>query len=353
MSGPDVIDERFDDLVRELRSGEVTASPELRERVRAIATQWDEPRAAARSGWSRRRRVTLVLVPVAAALAVAVGVGVFGSGTTSKQSAGKAHTPASLPSAGYPSPAARKALAPRSAAGQVQTGAAPAPSGSRAQIYVADLQLRVSDLSATTKPAIRLTRAWGGYLVTVDYGSGGRSGSAYLVLRVPIAVVQTAVAKLSSLGTIANEHVSIQDVQGQLNQRYARMQDVKARIAKLRADLAQPDLTASQRAFFTAALAERQAQLAALEQQQQAQKTRTSFATITLDLRTKQAAVVVPSKPGRIGQALHEIGRVLVTEAEILLYVLLVGAPFVLLALLLWGGRRTLRRRSEEQLLAR
>jgi len=37
MSGPDGIDERFGTLVGELRSGEVTASPELRERVRAIA----------------------------------------------------------------------------------------------------------------------------------------------------------------------------------------------------------------------------------------------------------------------------------------------------------------------------
>jgi hypothetical protein len=70
-------------------------------------------------------------------------------------------------------------------------------------------------------------------------------------------------------------------------------------------------------------------------------------------LQTKQAAAVVPSKPGRIGQALHNIGHVLVTELEILLYVLLIGAPFIVLALLLWGGLRTWRRRSEEQLLAR
>ena len=61
----------------------------------------------------------------------------------------------------------------------------------------------------------------------------------------------------------------------------------------------------------------------------------------------------MPSKPGRIGQALHNIGRVLVTEAEILIYVLLIGAPFIALAALLWASRRTLRRRSEEQLLAR
>src|ERR1700674_5223568 len=85
MSGPDVIDERFDDLVRELRSGEVTASPELRERVRAIVEREPEPPLAAgqlRARWWRSRPLALVLVPVAAILAAAVGVGVFSSGST-------------------------------------------------------------------------------------------------------------------------------------------------------------------------------------------------------------------------------------------------------------------------------
>ncbi len=236
--------------------------------------------------------------------------------------------------------------------GEFSTGA-PAPSGSRAQIYAVDLSLRVNDLSSTTKRAIAETRAWGGYLVTVDYGSGQKSGTAYLVLRIPIVKVQTAVAKLSALGTILEDHVSIQDVQGQLNQRFSRMQALKVTIAKLRANLTETNLTTSQRAFFEAALAQRQASLANLQKQQAAEKTRVSFSSVSLALQTKKAAVVVPSKPGRIGQALHNIGRVLVTEAEILLYVLLIGAPFVVLAALLWASRRTFRRRSEEQLLAR
>src|SRR5438132_3225961 len=95
MSGPDVIDERFDDLVRELRSGEVTASPELRERVRAIVEREPEPPLAAgqlRARWrrtGRRRRVGLALVPVACILAAAVGVGVFTSGSTHWQATQK------------------------------------------------------------------------------------------------------------------------------------------------------------------------------------------------------------------------------------------------------------------------
>jgi Domain of unknown function (DUF4349) len=355
MSGPDLLDERFDDLVRELRSGEATASPELRERVRAVAhgTRQESP-PAARFGRFRRRRFALVLVPVAAALAAAVGVGVFTSGSTSKNEAvpGSIGLPAATPAHSKPVTANDQRAAGK-AAGLFATTSPLPPSGSRAQIYAVDLQLRVNSLSATTKRAIQLTRSWGGYLVTVDYGSGQKSGTAYLVLRVPIVKVQTAVAKLSTLGTIADEHVSIQDVQGQLNKRFGQMQDLKATIAGLRAKLTDTTLTTSSRAFFQATLARRVAQLTKLQDQQTAQKARTSFATLSLALQTKKAAAVVPSKPGRIGQALHNIGRVLVTEAEVVLYVLLIGAPFILLAALLFGGHRALRRRSEDQLLAR
>src|SRR4029077_6451783 len=132
---------------------------------------------------------------------------------------------------------------------------------------------------------------------------------------------------------------------------FGQMQDLKATIAGLRAKLTDTTLTTSARAFFQATLARRVAQLTKLQDQQTAQKARTSFATLSLDLATKKAAAAVPSKPGRIGQALHNIGRVLVTEAEVVLYILLIGAPFILLAALLLVGHRALRRRTEDQLL--
>jgi Domain of unknown function (DUF4349) len=358
MSGPDGIDERFGTLVGELRSGEVTANPALRERVRAIARREPEPPAARLQARLPRRRIALVLVPALALLAGAVVAGVVTSGGTSRRAqhgadvqrvasgqAGLEHAPPSSPPlAAPPTPAYRAALSP---------SAAPAPSGSRAQIYSADLRLRVRDLSGATKQAIRLTRGWGGYVVTVDYGSGRKSGAAYLVVRVPIAKVQTAIARLTALGTILADRVSIQDVQGQLNRRFGRIVDLRAQIASLRAKLSDPTLTQSQRSFFEAAIGVRQAKLARLQDEQQAQKTRAGFATVALNLETKRAAVPAPSKPSRIGDALRNIGRVLVTEVEILLYVLLIGAPLVLVAALLWLGLRSLRRRSEEQLLAR
>jgi hypothetical protein len=132
------------------------------------------------------------------------------------------------------------------------------------------------------------------------------------------------------------------------------MQALRVQVTKLRGKLTDPNLTQSQRNFFEAAISQRQGALANLQQLQNAQKTRASFATVSLDLQTKKAAAAAPpSKPGQIGRALHNIGRVLVVEAEVLLYVLLIGAPFAVLAALLWMSRRGLRRRSEDQLLAR
>jgi hypothetical protein len=364
MSGPDLIDERFDDLVRELRGAEPTASAELRERVRATASGRSKP--AARSRRLTRKR-TLVLVSIAAALGIAVGLGALSSGSSPRESADGVVQ--KLTPSPAPTPPPSNALSPYRPPVKTATGGAAyrtlpapssvtsdsplAPSGSRAQNYSVDLRLRVKELSPATKQAIRLTRGWGGYVVTVDYGSGQKSGSAYLLLRVPIGKVQNAVARLGTLGTIVGDHVSVQDVQGQLDQRYLDIQNVKAKIARLRAEIIDPSLTTAQRAGLQAALAQRAAQLAKLQQQQEAQITKTSFATVALALQTKQAAAVVPKKQSRIGQALHNIGHVLVTELEILLYVVLIGAPFIVLALLLWGGFRTWRRRSEEQLLAR
>ncbi len=373
MSGPDGIDERFSTLVGELRSGEATASPELRERVRAIARREPEPPAARLRARLPRRRLTLVLVPACALIAAAVGVGVFtsGGGGGQEQNAVQLQPnfdrlspppkPASLVPHAHSLPIIKKTNTGQAAAGlnafsQSAKGGFTdvPPSGSRAQYYAVDLTLRVSDLSDTTKHAINLTRGWGGYVVSLDSGADRKAGTAYIVVRIPIAKVQSALAKLSGLGTILANHVSIQDVQVQLNKRFSRMQALRVQITKLRGNLTDPSLTQSQKDFFNAAIAQRQGALANLQTLQQAQQTKASFATVALDLETKKAAVVgPPGKPSQIGRALHNIGRVLVVEAEVLLYVLLIGAPFAVLAALLWMSRRGWRRRSEDQLLAR
>jgi hypothetical protein len=350
MSSPDIT--RFDRLVRELRASGVTASPELRERVRGIASR--EPEPPAREWFRplgfgpRSRRACLVLAPVAALAGIAIGFGLVSSGGGGKQKAAP-EVQHGLTSLVAPTHAQRGA-APK--AYDSATGTLP-PSGSRPQLYAVEMELRVGDLSATTKSALDLTRSFGGYIRSVQYGSGQMQGTAYLVLRIPIGQVQKAVVRLSALGAILDQHVSIQDVKPQVDARSRAIQGLREQIAGLKVKLAAAGLTAARRAALELRLTRTQGRLDALRLAQRQALTRASFATVSLDLRTKQAEVVAPSKPGRIGGALHEIGVVLVREAEILLYVLLIGGPFVVLAALLWLGRRSIRRRSEEHLLAR
>ena len=349
MSGPDLIDERFDDLVRELRSGEATASPELRERVRAIAQR--EPT-------SPRRR------PPASG-------GSGGAGSRSCSSRSRRRSPRRSASASSRSGTDVEAQAnvsapsPRACStgrGQHRLPIAPSPAatGRAGQACRLRAVAAASPLAAErlARPALRRRRSSSASTASrrrrsrrsSSRAAGAATSSRSTTARArspapPISScasrsskVQTAVAKLSALGTIVGRARLDPGRPGPAQQ--ALQPDAGPegddRRAPRQAHRHEPDRRA-QRAFFEATLARRVAQLAELQDRQTAQKARASFATLSLDLETKKAAAVVPSKPGQIGQALHNIGRVLVTEAEILLYVLLIGAPFIVLAALLIG----------------
>ena len=230
-------------------------------------------------------------------------------------------------------------------------GNLPATPG-RAQLYDAELTLKISDLSTATKQALRLTRDFHGYVRSVDYGSGTERGSAYLVLRVPVGSVQEAIVKFSALGRILDQHVSIQDVQPTVDKRFRQMQAQRDQITKLQAKLQDQSLTTAQRAALADELVATQHALLALQKQATALARQTSFATVELDLRQGEKAVVVPHDPSRIGQAFHRSGQILVDEAKVLVYVLVVGAPLLALLALAAVGSRTWRRRAEAHLLS-
>ena len=317
MSSPEnpPIDEQFEGLVNELRAARPEAPESLRQRVAAIAAR---PTAPPR----RKLRVTWVLAPAAATLAAgAIAVGVLANGDDSKPivttfEAERASTE-SLDSAGI---AAAK-----------QAPIAPAK---RAQLYSAEITLRVKDLSETTQDALRRTRALGGYVRSVDYGEGEGEGTARLVLRVPIARVQAAIVRYSELGTILDQHVSVQDVQPRLDRRFKRIAELRRVIPTLSGD----------------ELAAAQAELEALQTAQRRDRRQASFATASLNLTTKDA-VAVPTEPGRIQRALERAADVLAAETVAVVYAAVVGAPFILLGVVLAIGVRAARRRSDRRLL--
>src|SRR5262245_33399683 len=195
------------DLLNDLRTGRPTAPPELRERVRALASTEARP--------PRRRGTWRLGVVVALAAAIAITAAVLATrddgGSPSSAADATLQAEATRDSGG----GAQKSLAP------TPTGSTlPAPNTARAQRYRASLELRLAnadEVAGASRQAQAIARSLGGYVASADVNARGKTGYASLRLRVPRANVQDAVARLSQLGTIVSEAVSVEDLQAQVN----------------------------------------------------------------------------------------------------------------------------------------
>ena len=179
---------------------------------------------------------------------------------------------------------------------------------------------------------------------TVDYGSGTQSGRAYVVVRIPVRRVQEAIVRFSALGRILDQHVSIQDVQPSIDRRFRAVQGLRRQIAALRG---KTDLASLAKVEVL------RRRLVALQREQARALRRTSFATVSVALQTKQATVAPPKHRSRLHRSLDRAGAVLVDELVVCLYVIVVGGPILLLLGAVWVGGRTLRRRAYDRLLER
>lgn len=339
MSPLELVDDRFAKLSQELRAFRPVASPALRARVDDLTRAEPAP-----SRWEFRlptRRVVLGLAAAAlAASFVAAGVtGLTRSGGGSKAASAKVSHPVTVQKGvGVTSSSLRAAKAAPFAL-TPQPFSELAPTGQRLQRYDATLRLRVDDvdaLSTASRRAMNLTRALGGYVSSVNYATrGGKRGGATLVLRVPVTKVETALAELTSLGTILQQQTGILDV--------TRRADREARqIAQLEHQLeTAPPAEAAAIRHRLETLRAKHARLLRSAR----------FARIALSLTTPAEQAAAP--PGRLHRTLDDAGSVLVRELEILLYALVVAGPLLLLGGAAVAAGRAQRRRSDRRLLER
>ena len=320
------------ELAMELRSARPVASPALRERVRAVAAQ---PSPERRRLAFPFKRAVLVAAPAALALAVggALVHGLVNSGSRPRVSAGNSGVTKAAPGV----------LGARSAPANL--GAAIPSSSGRLQQYAASLRVQVKDLGAlsdATKHAMRVARLLGGYVASVEYSAphDGRGGAS-IVVRVPIDRVQDAVDEYSALGTILAQHVSIVDV--------TKVVEEQAReIARLRADIARLEaggVTPAERPQLDAD----KARLDYLVKRKAATVRRAQLARVSLELTTKPKQSAAPA--GRFDRTLSDAGGVLLREAEILAYALIVAGPLLLIGGVGILAARSQRRRLERRLL--
>src|SRR5919109_991553 len=304
----DPIDERYDEIVRELRA--LPGAPaELRERVHALGSAADVRRP-------RRRGLTLAVAAGLLVVAAVAGIVLGSGGSSSQKTAGGAgakkgvgHDAATVTSAHQ-----RAIFAPHTKANALSR----ADGGSSIALPVNPA--RLTDVRASMRLRV----------------SSLGNGDAYLTVRIPVAHVQQAVVRFTALGTIQSQHIAIRDLQDQANAEELRMQ-----------------LTPEERVRLQSQLDAVRGLLRVKTQQHAGTLRQGRLSTFELELTTRKTAAAVPSKPGRIERAARHAFSALSKTIAGVLYALIVLSPLlVLVAAALWAGRYR-RRRVEQRLLAR
>ena len=348
------------ELLHELRASRPSAPAGLRARVRELAAQ--EAPAAAPSPWSSLRdrlaprRIGLVALPAAAALAITIA-GVSGLARSddptaqvlreeldaTNKGAGESTTTTVPQSQPVPAPTPTLGAADQAVLGPLE----------RAQQISATLTVEVADsdgVSDAAQQALDLTRRLGGHVVGASVVTG-EGANAFITLRVPVTKVQEAVVGLSGLGSIVSQQVSIQDLQATLDQLERRERSVRAQIAILVARLESESLDAETRARLESRLQNLRAELRGLRRGIAGTNAEARMSTIQLTVVTPESTGGV-TPPSRLDRTLDEAVNVLVWEGVIALAILIIAAPFALVALVAWLGRKFYRRREEDRLLA-
>src|SRR5918994_2672398 len=334
---------RIEGLIRELRAAAPTAPPLARERVRALR----EPAPRKAFAW----RPALVALPVAAAMVAGAVFFARGDGTTSREAGGGAEL------GGTPTTVESLQAQPESAAQDSARAVAPvttlAPFGTgRAQEWEVELSLRVPHndrLSDASAGAIGTTRELGGFVVSSSISTSGSDGSAHLVVRVPSARVQEAIAELSELGTITGQRVSIQDRQDELDRLARRVDMLRVQIAQLNLRLRTETLSEPERLRLELRRQRLTAEANGLTTQRTGIRREVDLAEIALTISTGTAAV--PAPEGRFEGAARLGWDVLSKSGAALLFLLIVLSPLVVIAAVALAARRSFRRRAEQRIL--
>ena len=322
------------ELITELQAARPAADSALRSRVRAIAAAEPVRRAPLFTRFSPRR-FSLVVVPALAVVLLAVAgiAGLLDSGSKPQTVAAERRQLKTITAGQALAPNVQHGAAAATDAAPTGANPTPAPTPGRAQSYSAQLTLAVKDidaLSSATQRALQITRDLGGYLVTASYATSD-TGVSSLTLKVPTANVQDAIVRLSSLGKIVGQQVQIDDLQGQVDELTKRETLLRGQIARLSAKLAAPDLDAATRATLEARRDAARSALAQVRVAHAQVNAQARYATIQLNLQTQQSSVV-PVTTSRFDSGVDRAVEILVVEAMIVLYTLVIVGPLALLA---------------------
>jgi hypothetical protein len=356
-------DPRFEELVEELRDARIATPPRLGELVEELAERRPPPapRPALRDRMPRLRR------PPAARIA-GVGLALFLVGGLVAMLAAGGHnssTSASSSAAAGGSSAAAGAAAPAASVPSAQNPklehlAFPAPptgtgfqSQQRLQHESVDMRVALADVPAVSDATTSVTRAiqaYGGYVVTLGFDASS-SGESTIVAKLPFARIQEAIARFSGLGRVVAEHVDLTDLQKQYDTLEQQLAKADLRVARLKARLTDTTLTPAAAAALRVQLATAALQRADLRHSAQSTQQSAAMADLTLDLVSQRPAAAPAPATGGVGGAAEAAVDVLQAVGKGAVFLAIVAAPLIVIALAIWGGRRWMRVRRERRLL--
>jgi hypothetical protein len=183
-----------------------------------------------------------------------------------------------------------------------------------------------------------------------DGGAG--QAAAYFELLIPSGKVGDALSSFSAIAEVRSRHESTQDITAPTVGVGERLQDSRARVESLLGELADAT-TGEQRAAVEARLRAERRTASALRSQLAALRRRANFSRVSLRIETGEPSSQGGGAGWGIDDGLHDAGRILAVAAGVTVVGLAILAPFAVLFLLGWLGRRAWLRRARAQALAR
>jgi hypothetical protein len=236
----------------------------------------------------------------------------------------------------------------------VKNPAASITTGNRLAELYATLVLKVENrdqLSERTAQAMKIARSLSGYVVSTRMNAPSRGvATSYLVLKVPAKRSQEALIRISELGMILSQQVSLEDVKATVTSQGNAIQALKREIASLEKTLKEQTLTAQARSQLEIKLANDRARLNSLRVQRNQEILRGRLATIELTLTTGELPKPV-TNPSRIHKAVDRAWNGLSAEISWAAMAIIVASPFLVAGIALLALLRGRRRREERRLL--
>jgi hypothetical protein len=288
-----------------------------------------------------KTRITAMAAGVV--LTAVVLSGCSGSGNESASSAGDA----AAPQFSDAQPKGDAAGSTGEAAPKEKGGAPAQPALTRAIVKTGSLTIEHEDVDKQRQAAISVVTGLRGQVASEDTGSqsDGRITRANLVLKVPTAAYETAIERLSALGTRTAIHQESSDVTEQIVDVDSRIASQRASLERMRALLAKAT-TIAEIVSVESELTRREADLESLLAKQKALSGQTELATLSLVIAEpgKAPAEAKDDKGFLAGLADDAFTATFVALATVLGALLPFLIALAVIAVPLWRLRHRLRR---------